>query len=269
MPVFSVSFLATLSLTPIMRLLAHRHGIVDDPDNRRKIHSQPIAYLGGVSIFLGWLAGVSIAVFLRPHNADQTMLLKIQVPAGVLLGAATVVLFGLMDDVYSLSPKIKLLGQFVAASLLILPGALHIGGSDFFLGTHVDPATSVRVVTGPAWMILDMLRFHTSMIPALMASPLFVPVMITLSALACIFIIVASCNATNLLDGLDGLSRWRFIWPPKPSPPTAASQSTPRALPSPWRCWARCWASSPLTSIPHRSSWAIPDRCSWDISAAP
>jgi len=38
-----------------MRMLAHRHGIVDDPDNRRKIHSQPIAYLGGVSIFLGWL----------------------------------------------------------------------------------------------------------------------------------------------------------------------------------------------------------------------
>ena len=89
MPVFYVSFLATVSLTPLMQMLAHRHGIVDDPDGKRKVHTQPIAYLGGVSIFLGWLAGVCVSVFLRPHNADQIILNNVQIPPGVLLGAAT------------------------------------------------------------------------------------------------------------------------------------------------------------------------------------
>src|SRR5947209_13667825 len=82
MPVFYVSFLAAVILTPLMRVLAHRHGIVDDPDGKRKVHTQPIAYLGGVSIFLGWLAGVCIAVFLRPHNADETFFNTVQIPAG-------------------------------------------------------------------------------------------------------------------------------------------------------------------------------------------
>src|SRR5579862_9558235 len=88
MPIFYVAFLATLILTPLMRRLAHRHGVVDDPDNKRKVHTQPIAYLGGISIFLGWLGGVSISVFLPSHIPDQ----MIQLPIGVLLGAAVVVL---------------------------------------------------------------------------------------------------------------------------------------------------------------------------------
>jgi UDP-GlcNAc:undecaprenyl-phosphate/decaprenyl-phosphate GlcNAc-1-phosphate transferase len=198
MPVFYVSFLATLMLTPLMRKLAHRHGIVDDPDGRRKVHTQPIAYLGGVSIFLGWLAGVSVSVFLKPHNADVIVLQTIQVPPGVLLGAATVVLFGLLDDVYSLSPKIKLFGQLLAALLLVGPGALGIGGSDFFLGLHGNH-------TGPGSMILDSLIRNGLASAEWATSPGIVLAAAAFSTVAAIFIIVATCNATNLLDGLDGL----------------------------------------------------------------
>src|SRR3954470_3326547 len=110
-PVFYASFLTTLVLTPLMRQMAHRHGVVDDPDNKRKVHSQPIAYLGGISIFLGWLAGVTLSVFLKTHNTEST----VQIPVGVLAGAFCAVFFGLMDDIYSLSPKMKLLGQLLAA----------------------------------------------------------------------------------------------------------------------------------------------------------
>jgi len=197
MPVFYVSFLATLILTPMMRMLAHRHGVVDDPDNRRKIHSQPIAYLGGVSIFLGWLAGISISVFLSPHNAQDIALSAVQIPAGVLLGAAVVVLFGLLDDVYSISPKFKLFGQFLAAVLLILPGAFKLGGSDFFLGLQGH--------NGLAWMILDPLQRFQILGSQWDKSPYFLPLVVVFSAVASIFIIIACCNATNLLDGLDGL----------------------------------------------------------------
>jgi UDP-GlcNAc:undecaprenyl-phosphate GlcNAc-1-phosphate transferase len=195
MPVFYASFLVTLILTPIMRALAHQHGVVDDPDGKRKVHTQPIAYLGGVSIFLGWLVGVSISVLLRPHNADQLLLNNVQIPPGVLAGAAVVVLFGLMDDVYSLSPKIKLAGQFLAALLLIVPGALGIG-SDFFLGIN-------KVSTGPAAMIIDPL-VRLGYLPASFPLHAMYPAA-AFSALVAIFIIIATCNATNLLDGLDGL----------------------------------------------------------------
>jgi UDP-GlcNAc:undecaprenyl-phosphate/decaprenyl-phosphate GlcNAc-1-phosphate transferase len=199
MPVFYVAFLVTIVLTPLMRFLAHRHGIVDDPDGRRKVHTQPIAYLGGVSIFLGWLAGVSISVFLRPHNAESLMLNTVQIPPGVLLGAATVVLFGLMDDVYSLSPKIKILGQFLAALLLILPAAVFESGNDYFL----------KPGHGAAWMVIFPLQFR-GYIPHIMALDpdtqhwIYLAAAVA-SALFAIAIIVSSCNATNLLDGLDGL----------------------------------------------------------------
>jgi UDP-GlcNAc:undecaprenyl-phosphate GlcNAc-1-phosphate transferase len=196
MPVFYFSFLATLILTPLMRMLAHRHGIVDDPDNRRKVHTQPIAYLGGVSIFLGWLAGVSISVFLRPHNAEPIALSKVQIPPGVLLGAATVVLFGLMDDVYSLKPRFKLFGQLLAALFLILPGIGSFGiGENLFLGPH----------RGAGAMIFEPLVQMGYLPDSLLHLPLATLGISIFTGVFAIFIIVASCNATNLLDGLDGL----------------------------------------------------------------
>jgi len=196
MPVFYCSFLATLILTPLMRVLAHRHGIVDDPDGRRKVHTQPIAYLGGVSIFLGWLAGVSISVFLRPHNAADIMLMKVQIPPGVLLGAATVVLFGLMDDVYSLSPKIKLFGQLLAALFLIMPGLGSLGtGENYFIGTG----------RGPAWMIIEPMARLGYLSQEFASSHLMVLMATVFSGVLAVVVIIGACNATNLLDGLDGL----------------------------------------------------------------
>ena len=206
MPVFYASFLATLILTPLMRRLAHRHGVVDDPDNKRKVHSQPIAYLGGVSIFLGWLAGITLSVFIRSHNGEP-----VQIPPGVLAGAFCAVFFGLMDDIYSLSPKVKLIGQFLAALALLLPAALALmfptlvpGGSyDFILGTRAGIGAPV----GPAWMILEPLaRFHfIPPVETLLDMPAIQYGAPIFSALVAICIIIATSNATNLLDGLDGL----------------------------------------------------------------
>lgn len=203
MPVFYVSFLVSLILTPLMRMLAHRNGVVDDPDGKRKVHSQPIAYLGGVSIFLGWLAGISISVFLQPHNMDQLKLASIQVPIGIVLGAATVVVFGLMDDVFSLSPKVKLAGQLVAALLLILPGALGIAGNDLFLGTAAPQSGEVRV--GPAWMILRPMVDMNLLPHAILQSSTWLMGATLFSGAVAILVIIAACNSTNLLDGLDGL----------------------------------------------------------------
>jgi len=212
MPVFYVSSLVTITLTPIMRMLAHRHGVVDDPDNKRKVHTKPIAYLGGVSIFLGWIAGVTVSVFLHPHN-DLGSNATVQIPPGVLMGATAVVVFGLMDDVYSLSPRMKLLGQFLAAALLILPGIIPIpglAGTDFLVGLNNGTQGNGTSFNGSGWMFVDILRYvgvwgphsPTSMAPL----PTYVPVMASvLSGIVVVGIIISTCNATNLLDGLDGL----------------------------------------------------------------
>jgi UDP-GlcNAc:undecaprenyl-phosphate GlcNAc-1-phosphate transferase len=215
MPVFYVSFLVAIVLTPIMRALAHQHGVVDDPDNKRKVHTKPIAYLGGVSIFLGWLAGITIAVFLRPHNADAIVgNTTVQIPPGILMGAFAVVFFGLMDDIYSLSPKMKLLGQFLAAGLMILPGILPIqgfAGTDFFIGMTSSPAGAATPDSpggrglGLAWMFVDALRY-AHILPDQMILPTYAVGLITLfSAFIAVAVIISTCNAANLLDGLDGL----------------------------------------------------------------
>ena len=53
-----------------MRRLAVANGIIDRPSEARKIHRIPVAYLGGVAIFLGLIAGIFysyIATMLGPE----------------------------------------------------------------------------------------------------------------------------------------------------------------------------------------------------------
>lgn len=56
--VLVVAFLVTLIATPLMRSLAVQNGVIDRPSDPRKIHRIPIAYLGGVAVFLGIVAGI-------------------------------------------------------------------------------------------------------------------------------------------------------------------------------------------------------------------
>ena len=59
LPVLVVAWAVTLLSTPLIRVLAIETGVVDRPDEERKIHRRPIAYLGGVAVFLGLLAGIA------------------------------------------------------------------------------------------------------------------------------------------------------------------------------------------------------------------
>src|SRR5690242_12047581 len=68
--VFYVSFIVAFIFTPVMRAVAIYYGIIDRPDRLRKMHSVPVAYLGGVAVFLGWLAGLAVSEVLRLHRID-------------------------------------------------------------------------------------------------------------------------------------------------------------------------------------------------------
>src|SRR5262249_25232161 len=72
-----------------------------------KKHSAPTPYLGGISVFLSFL-------FALAFTYDFTAPVL-----GLLLSASIMVMLGLFDDLKVLSPTVKLLGQIVAAMVLI------------------------------------------------------------------------------------------------------------------------------------------------------
>ena len=113
--VFLGSLILTLVLTPIVREINRKLGMVDKPDARR-INTVPIPRGGGFAIVLG--VTVSYFIFLvitgRPGIYGVADAVFWKVSALSLLIAA----LGLADDKFSLLPKVKLLGQLVIAFLV-------------------------------------------------------------------------------------------------------------------------------------------------------
>jgi UDP-GlcNAc:undecaprenyl-phosphate GlcNAc-1-phosphate transferase len=97
-------------LTPRVRDAAIRFGIVDRPDGRLKTQREPVAYLGGLAIYLSFLLALALTV----RFSRETL--------GLLLAGSIVVLIGLVDDLGSLKPWTKLAGQAVAVVVLVKSG---------------------------------------------------------------------------------------------------------------------------------------------------
>ena len=198
--VFVVAFLVTVFITPLMRKLAVENGIVDHPAESRKVHRIPIAYLGGVAVFLGMLAAISFS-FLAPilpdtifsiHTLDDDQRF---VPISILLGMTVITIIGLWDDVFGLDPRLKVAGQLLAAAALafqdvgvkvaagvLSPLAAAIGRES--LTWQIDPGFVVPF-TQSGFIEFDLVYW-------------------TGTAIIAIFVL-GGCNASNLIDGLDGL----------------------------------------------------------------
>ena len=104
-PVLAVSLFASLLTTPACRKIALRYGIVDRPDDWLKPHGKPIPYLGGVAVFLGWLAGLVVAFFLfqkgtlesPPTNSAPSI--DTSIILGIVFAGTAIMLIGLLDDI--------------------------------------------------------------------------------------------------------------------------------------------------------------------------
>lgn len=105
------AFFVAAGLTPLIKRLAVRWGLVDAP-SVRKIHKRPIPLMGGVAIYVGFVA--SLALF-----GDRGYVREV---FGIVAGASLCSVMGLWDDRNDLSPGIKLLVQIVAALLLVMSG---------------------------------------------------------------------------------------------------------------------------------------------------
>jgi len=108
----SVSFIITFLATPVILQIAEKKNLYDIPDER-KIHTRPVASLGGVGIFGGFLLACLLSIQGYANPEFQ-----------YFFAAALVIFFlGLKDDLMVLSATKKFIGQVIAASILI-----HLGG---------------------------------------------------------------------------------------------------------------------------------------------
>lgn len=146
---------------PLIRKQAIAAGYYDAP-GERKIHKFPIPRLGGVAIWLGFMAAL---VVLALSNSWYKAL-GANMP-GILAGGSLIFVLGLLDDLLTLSPYLKLVVQFIAAL------------AAFALGVQINT--------------LDLPESKLLVLNAL-------------SLPVTVIWIVSLSNAMNFIDGLDGLA---------------------------------------------------------------
>lgn len=105
----TVSMLVTFLMTPLVRTIANRIGALDIP-NARKTHQKPTALLGGLAVFIGF--GFSVGVN-NLYSAEMK---------GIGIAALLILLIGLVDDIWKVPARIKLLGQVVACTIVVYSG---------------------------------------------------------------------------------------------------------------------------------------------------
>ena len=106
---FFIGLIVSYALTPAVKKLAVRVGAVDRPE-ARKVHTHIIPRLGGLAIFIGFMAAV---LFSMPVYKEFL---------GFLLGATAIVCLGIWDDIKNIPAKVKLTGQIIAAAIPVAFG---------------------------------------------------------------------------------------------------------------------------------------------------
>lgn len=180
--IFVAAFMVTLLATPLIKRMAEAFGVVDRPDFKRKLHAQPIPYLGGLAVFAGLIVAIAVSYLTFgdvPSNYAP-------VPMAVVIGMVAITFTGLADDVWGWDPRLKIAGQLVAAAALAIEN----------VGVNVAAG-----VLGPLFGGSQNLKFD---IPTPWGHVNFDVIYWTGTAIIAIFVL-GGCNAANLIDGLDGL----------------------------------------------------------------
>jgi UDP-GlcNAc:undecaprenyl-phosphate GlcNAc-1-phosphate transferase len=120
------AFLCCFLLTPVVRWLSLRVGLVDRPDPVRKIHAAPTPRLGGVAIALSYAAAFAVLICL-PLQAGHIVRENVPLVWRLLPAVAVVFMTGVIDDIRNLRPWQKLLGQSIASALAWIAGVRILG----------------------------------------------------------------------------------------------------------------------------------------------
>jgi len=154
---FIVAFIITYMSIPSILDVAKLKNLYDVP-NGRTSHLETTPTLGGIAIFAGFI--ISSMIFLDIPKMPYFQF--------AMASAVIIFFLGLKDDISELSPLKKLIGEIIAAGIIIDLGGIRIISLHGFLGIYA-------------------------------LSPTF-------SDFLSLFVVIAIINAFNLIDGIDGLS---------------------------------------------------------------
>jgi len=144
MQLFEVLFITVFIsylITPLIRQIAFKTGYLDNPSST-KVHAHPIPLLGGIVVYS--------AFFIA---AITTSLKHIPQIYYIFIGCTILLVIGLVDDKFGMMPNIKLLGQFLAALIVIKAGIR----TSFMKSYYVDVIVSYIWIIGitNAFNLLD------------------------------------------------------------------------------------------------------------------
>ncbi|KIL43002.1 glycosyltransferase family 4 protein [Jeotgalibacillus campisalis] len=150
-----MALVLSIILTPLVKKFAIAIGATDTPD-ARKVHKKIMPRMGGLAIFFSFI----IALIVTQPAGQYTW--------PIVVGASIIILTGALDDRFQLSPKLKVLGQVIAALTVILWGGVQVEFINLPFGGRME--------------------FGYLAIPLTLLW------------------IIGITNAVNLIDGLDGLA---------------------------------------------------------------
>ena len=161
----AVAAVVTFATTPLVGVVARRRGWVYLP-NDRTVHQTPLPDVGGLAMYLGFLAAMATAWML---DAFAELFESNSEPIGVLVAATIIYVVGFIDDVRGLSPPAKVTGTVVAGLALVQFGVVMYAFRLPFFDGPILLAAEWRPLVTVLWLI-------------------------------------GMTQAINLIDGLDGLA---------------------------------------------------------------
>ena len=169
---FLLAFITAFVVTPYTIRLSKKLGAIDKPEKRR-INLSPMPRLGGIAVIIGFLLSCTyLLVIMTLENSffpfgEEQYFHKLM---GVLLGIIVLAIFCFIDDVRGLPALVKLIGQTIAAILVVSFGTQIDNINIPFLEQTLNINNNIYIyIISIGW-------------------------------------IVGITNAINLIDGLDGLS---------------------------------------------------------------
>jgi len=117
---FAVAGAISFFLTPLVRKMSLRLGLLDAPTSSVKTHTTPTPIFGGVAVWAGFVGAMVLLRFTTNFPTGTLYNLR-----SLVVGATLVFFLGLADDLRrpeGLDYKPKLLVQFLAAALLVAFG---------------------------------------------------------------------------------------------------------------------------------------------------
>ena len=140
---FVISYVLVGLLTPLMRKIAIAQGVLDRPNSAHKSHKKPVPYLGGVAIIIGVVLVSYLALISTKFTWSNFWLATSVLGPAVAMG-----LVGLWDDIKSLNPLPRFIGQSIAGLIVafILVFNENVGNPTGITG--LDVAITVLWIVG-------------------------------------------------------------------------------------------------------------------------